>query len=112
MLRVLIGYPRARPVPNFSQPPLHFGPFEGRWPTAGGGNTNNNAVFRHSYGQLKQIVHRLLQLSVHEGTAVAPSPSSISFGDLRQLRPISPNFGLDRGRPVDRYYIENFLAQH
>ncbi len=69
-------------------------------------------MFRHSYGQLKQIFDRLLRLSVHEGTAVAPSPRFISFGDLHQLTPISPNFGLDRGRPVDRYYIENFLAEH
>ena len=34
------------------------------------------------------------------------------FGDidLRRLNPISRNFGLDRGRPIDRYYIQNFLA--
>src|SRR5215212_11298852 len=35
---------------------------------------------------------------------------SVHYGDLRKLRPISPNFGLDRGVPIDRYYIENFLA--
>ena len=35
---------------------------------------------------------------------------SVHYGDLRRLRPISPNFGFDRGKPIDRYYIENFLA--
>jgi SAM-dependent methyltransferase len=28
------------------------------------------------------------------------------------LFPISNNFGFDRGRPVDRYYIENFLQRY
>lgn len=40
-----------------------------------------------------------------------PSPRrSIRFGDLRRLRPISTNFGFDRGKPVDRRYIEDFLS--
>lgn len=29
--------------------------------------------------------------------------------NLRSVRPISRVFGLDRGRPIDRYYIEQFL---
>jgi SAM-dependent methyltransferase len=33
------------------------------------------------------------------------------FGRFRRLRPISGNFGYDRGQPIDRYYIENFLAR-
>src|SRR5215204_3436079 len=36
----------------------------------------------------------------------------LRFGDFRRLEPISREFGLDRGRPIDRYYIENFLARH
>jgi SAM-dependent methyltransferase len=35
----------------------------------------------------------------------------VSFGCLRRLTPISREFGFDRGLPVDRYYIENFLAR-
>ena len=37
---------------------------------------------------------------------------SVRFGDLRRLRPISPHFGYDRGKPVDRRYIEDFLSRH
>lgn len=37
---------------------------------------------------------------------------SVRFGDLRQLHPISPNFGFDRGKPVDRRYIEDFLSRN
>jgi len=36
---------------------------------------------------------------------------SVRFGDLR-LTPFSRCWGLDRGTPVDRYYIERFLAEN
>jgi SAM-dependent methyltransferase len=37
---------------------------------------------------------------------------SVRFGDLRRLSPISRTFGFDRGTPVDRYYVERFLAKN
>jgi SAM-dependent methyltransferase len=38
-----------------------------------------------------------------------PDVGDVRFGDLRRLEPISRSYGYDRGRPVDRYYIETFL---
>ena len=35
----------------------------------------------------------------------------VDLGHLRRVTPLSREFGFDRGKPVDRYYIENFLAQ-
>jgi SAM-dependent methyltransferase len=35
----------------------------------------------------------------------------INWGDLRRLMPLSHVWGIDRGRPLDRYYIENFLER-
>lgn len=35
----------------------------------------------------------------------------VDFGSFRRVTPISQDFGCDRGRPVDRYYIENFLER-
>jgi SAM-dependent methyltransferase len=32
--------------------------------------------------------------------------------DLRRLEPVSRVFGLDRGKPIDRYYIERFLGRN
>src|SRR5215204_2652412 len=40
-----------------------------------------------------------------------PLLGQTSFDRLRRTTPISREFGLDRGRPTDRYYIENFLAR-
>ncbi len=34
---------------------------------------------------------------------------TVSFGRLRRLSPVSSVFGLDRGLPIDRYYIEQLL---
>ena len=35
--------------------------------------------------------------------------SALDLGDLRRVTPIDSSFGLSRGKPVDRHYIENFL---
>jgi SAM-dependent methyltransferase len=34
------------------------------------------------------------------------------LGVLRRTRPLSDFWGFDRGTPVDRHYIESFLAEH
>lgn len=36
----------------------------------------------------------------------------IDLGKLDQIEPVSTEFGFDRGKPIDRYYIENFLIQN
>ena len=40
------------------------------------------------------------------------SHSTLDLGDLRRLTPIDSGFGLGRGKPVDRHYIEAFLHRH
>jgi Methyltransferase domain len=32
-----------------------------------------------------------------------------TWGNLRRTSPLSPNFGFDRGTPVDRFYLHRFL---
>jgi len=36
----------------------------------------------------------------------------VSFEDATRTAPVSRLFGLDRGTPIDRYYIEQFLEAH
>jgi len=38
--------------------------------------------------------------------------ATLDLGDLRRVTPIDSGFGLGRGQPVDRHYIEDFLARH
>ena len=38
--------------------------------------------------------------------------SALNLGDLRRVTPIDSSFGLNRGQPVDRHYIEDFLERH
>lgn len=41
-----------------------------------------------------------------------PDTGSVRWGDLGRMTPLSQKFGYDRGGPIDRHYIEAFLARH
>ena len=41
-----------------------------------------------------------------------PSIGKVNMGDLARTEPFSRAFGYDRGGPVDRYYIEEFLEKN
>jgi len=41
-----------------------------------------------------------------------PTPGTVNLGSLNRTKPFSTEFGYDRGGPVDRYYIENFLEKN
>jgi SAM-dependent methyltransferase len=46
------------------------------------------------------------------GRHYRPAVGEVRFGDLRRTAPLSRQFGFDRGLPVDRYYIGEWLAKH
>lgn len=69
--------------------------------------------------QMKSIARQALPapafkwiLSLKYGKSRIPSVGNVQFGDFRRLNPISESFGFDRGLPIDRYYVENFLSHH
>lgn len=41
-----------------------------------------------------------------------PPIALMRFGRMVRLRPLGQGFGGDRGKPIDRYYIERFLSSH
>jgi hypothetical protein len=41
-----------------------------------------------------------------------PPPTTLETLGLTRLQPVSRSFGFDRGKPIDRWYIERFLAGH
>jgi SAM-dependent methyltransferase len=45
------------------------------------------------------------------GRPDVPPVGRVRFGSLRRVEPLSREFGYDRGLPVDRHYIEAFLAR-
>jgi SAM-dependent methyltransferase len=51
---------------------------------------------------------RVMRAAARPGGAGAARP----FGWPRQLRPVSREWGFDRGLPIDRHYIEAFLSRH
>lgn len=41
-----------------------------------------------------------------------PQVGKVNFGDLKSTEPISRDYGMGRGKPIDRYYIEKFLEEN
>lgn len=65
--------------------------------------------------KLRQFSKRVLPRSLRNWLVRItrwPPVGMINFGNLRRLEPISQVWGLERGQPIDRYYIEKFLAKH
>lgn len=56
-----------------------------------------------SLGSRQQELLTLLGQGAHD---------AVDLGDLRRTTPISPHWGSERGLPVDRHYIEQFLGKH
>jgi SAM-dependent methyltransferase len=54
---------------------------------------------------------RWLWVQLHRDKNQLPV-GQVRFGSFRRLKPISSNWGFDRGLPIDRYYIERFLSGH
>jgi peptidoglycan/xylan/chitin deacetylase (PgdA/CDA1 family)/SAM-dependent methyltransferase len=71
----------------------------------GGYYPSNSA---ETIAQLEELREKGAELT-HENVLPA---GQVRFGSLRRVMPISREFGYDRGQPIDRYYIENFLARH
>ncbi len=46
------------------------------------------------------------------GSGSPPRLGTVRMGDFSGTRPVSMDFGWDRGQPVDRHYIEAFLDVH
>jgi GT2 family glycosyltransferase/SAM-dependent methyltransferase len=59
--------------------------------------------------------HRRDLEEVLRGATVPKTPADpppVDWGSLRGLEPVSTEYGFDRGRPIDRYYTERFLAEN
>jgi glycosyltransferase involved in cell wall biosynthesis len=59
--------------------------------------------------QLKQILPDIILKRLVK--SITPGPGKVNWGDLNVTKPFSTEFAYDRGGPVDRYYIENFLEK-
>lgn len=65
--------------------------------------------------QLRLAARKVLPVPVRRGIVRStrwPPVGRVRFGSLRRVQPISREWGFERGLPVDRYYIEQFLRAH
>jgi SAM-dependent methyltransferase len=68
-------------------------------------------------GLLRSAARRTLPAPIYRwvnarrhGQVYCPPPGWVRFGSLRRITPLSRVFGKDRGLPIDRFYVERFLA--
>ena len=61
---------------------------------------------------LATLAYQWLTVGRQKRTARTSAKNSLKIGHLRRLKPVSRMFGFDRGQPIDRYYIEKFLARY
>ena len=63
---------------------------------------------------IKTIIKQFLPPSIYQPVRdhLRKPRMPILFGSLRRLEPVSRLFGFDRGKPIDRFYIESFLDQY
>jgi glycosyltransferase involved in cell wall biosynthesis/SAM-dependent methyltransferase len=59
-------------------------------------------------GLVPTEVRRLVRRAGRKARSLAP----VRWGSLRRVTPLSRQFGFDRGLPVDRYYVEDFLGRN
>lgn len=57
----------------------------------------------------ERMLYRLS--SMYRRVGAHPPVGMVRFGSLRRLTPIDSHFGLSRGTPIDRYYIDKFLRE-
>lgn len=62
--------------------------------------------------KLKRVLKRIVPPAIYRRFTSRRRSRPIRWGDLYRLTPVSRLFGLDRGQPIDRYYIEAFLQKH
>jgi SAM-dependent methyltransferase len=77
-----------------------------------------DTVSHHGVGTSRVAVGRLSVVARHSARRLSerlarwPPVGRVRFGSLRRLTPISSDFGWDRGQPIDRYYIADFMRRH
>jgi len=56
--------------------------------------------------EFEQIFNKLVEDGI-----IGPEKMKIAWGDLRRKYPICPFYGMTRGTPIDRYYLQKFIRK-
>jgi SAM-dependent methyltransferase len=74
-------------------------------------NFSRDTIWKAVGRLVPRHLRRRLRAALSDGTEI-PAVGQVDFGDLRRLRPFCNNYGLSRGTPVDRIYIQQFLERN
>lgn len=79
---------------------------------------NKSLYFKFMREKYSILIRRQIKKAIPDsilkklGKSTSPSPGKVKMGDFNQTKPFGEEFGYDRGGPLDRYYIENFLEKN
>ncbi len=74
-------------------------------------------LLKKNYAMIKKALKKIAPQSIKRLLGkpalhnILPPEGKVDPGDFNRVTPFSTEFGYDRGGPVDRYYIENFLKK-
>lgn len=68
-------------------------------------------VLKAALRRARRAVQRGTEGREAHGVKTRPELGKVRFGDFGRVEPVSADFGFDRGKPIDRHYIESFLAR-
>jgi SAM-dependent methyltransferase len=89
------------------------------WPLTPG---RSQRAWRSTQGAVRRALVRFARLTLPapvrrwvrvklQGGEYVPPVGWVRLGNLRRMTPLSRCYGYDRGRPIDRYYVEGFLSR-
>lgn len=64
-----------------------------------------------SRSRLRSFLRRGVRRALALWRRSRPGREVTRFGAMRRLRPVSEEWGYDRGQPIDRWYIDDFLGR-
>jgi glycosyltransferase involved in cell wall biosynthesis/SAM-dependent methyltransferase len=68
-----------------------------------------SVLSKRAANALNRAAFRLARFA---GLQISPPVGAVCFGDFAAPTPISTDFGWGRGKPIDRFYIEDFLRRN
>ena len=77
-----------------------------------GGLKDPKAIVRMAISRFLPMHSREVLAKWFRSSSLSPLVYRVRWGYLRRVTPVSRHFGFDRGLPIDRYYIEQFLSQN
>jgi hypothetical protein len=74
--------------------------------------SNRNCIKKPNHEKKEKEMDRVKAAAKSLLWSLTRRAKPVAFADLNHVEPVSRGLGWERGMPIDRYYIQSFLAEH